>query len=347
MSKDIIELTELIDVATLQKIQDAFANATGMAALTVDLNGPVTELSNPTDFCMNLTRTSKIGAKRCNECDLKGGKEAGRTGRPAVYYCHGGLMDFAAPILVEGRQVGSLIGGQVLPVPYEEKKIRQIAKEIQVNETEYVKAISKIRVVPKKNIEAAAQLLYVMANTLSDMGYQKYKTIKLNQELTQVGNKIHNSISHIVQSMKEAKAQNDKLSKNFQLLSNTTEQTQKQIIKTNEIIKYINDISMRTRLLGFNASVEAARAGVAGKSFSIIAEEIRNLAESSSSQANDINKIINMVKESVSSVDDQLNITNEDIKYNMVRMNEVSEIAVEMDTIADSLIQLSKQIQKI
>jgi len=49
-----IKLTDIIDVKTLQKIQDSFAKATGMAALTVDLYGPITELSNGTDFCMKL-----------------------------------------------------------------------------------------------------------------------------------------------------------------------------------------------------------------------------------------------------------------------------------------------------
>ena len=49
-----IKLTDIIDVKTLQKIQGSFAKATGMAALTVDLDGPITELSNGTDFCMKL-----------------------------------------------------------------------------------------------------------------------------------------------------------------------------------------------------------------------------------------------------------------------------------------------------
>ena len=51
-----VKLLDLIDRETLQTIQDGFSNATGMAALTVDLDGPVTNLSNPTDFCMKLTR---------------------------------------------------------------------------------------------------------------------------------------------------------------------------------------------------------------------------------------------------------------------------------------------------
>ena len=114
MNLDNITLLDVIDRDTLQSLQDAFADATGMAALATDATGPVTRLSNPTDFCMNYTRKSPVGCERCNKCDLDGGAEANRTGRPSVYYCHAGLVDFAAPILVNGKHIGSLIGGQVL-----------------------------------------------------------------------------------------------------------------------------------------------------------------------------------------------------------------------------------------
>lgn len=53
-----ITLLDVIDRRTLQNLQDAFAAATGMAALATDENGPVTEGSNFTDFCMKLTRKS-------------------------------------------------------------------------------------------------------------------------------------------------------------------------------------------------------------------------------------------------------------------------------------------------
>lgn len=64
------ELSDVIDLETLQTIQDAFSSATGMAALAVDLKHDVTKLSNPTEFCVKLTRGSREGYRRCNNCDL-------------------------------------------------------------------------------------------------------------------------------------------------------------------------------------------------------------------------------------------------------------------------------------
>ncbi len=70
MNIDNITLLDVIDRQTLQSLQDAFAEATGMAALATDDTGSVTRLSNPTEFCMSLTRKSSIGCERCNKCDF-------------------------------------------------------------------------------------------------------------------------------------------------------------------------------------------------------------------------------------------------------------------------------------
>lgn len=67
-------LTDLIDIRTLQRIQDGFSAYTKMASITADANGiPITKESRFTDFCINLTRKSVLGCKRCNECDRAGG----------------------------------------------------------------------------------------------------------------------------------------------------------------------------------------------------------------------------------------------------------------------------------
>jgi methyl-accepting chemotaxis protein len=57
--------------------------------------------------------------------------------------------------------------------------------------------------------------------------------------------------------------------------------------------KIINDIVFQTKLLSFNASVEAAKAGEHGKGFAVVAEEIGNLAQMSGSASKEIAEMLN------------------------------------------------------
>lgn len=193
-----IKLTDIIDLKFLQRFQDDFAESVGLASVTVDVDGtPITSPSRYTRFCMDFTHSTKCGDKRCAESHRKGGEEAARTGKPVVYECHAGLIDFAAPILLEGRLLGTILGGQVLTKTPMEKKYRKIANEIGVNEDSYVAAVNEILILPRKRIEAAANVLYNVANSLSETAYQKRKLVKKTDVLNNNLNKISSTMERL------------------------------------------------------------------------------------------------------------------------------------------------------
>lgn len=182
-------LTDLIDVQVLQRIQDAFSELTDMASLTTDTQGvPVTEGSNFTDFCTCYTRKTSVGRMRCEQCDQFGAHDTWESGKPTTYFCHAGLIDYAAPIIADGKMVGCFIGGQVLTHSPDPEKIRKVAEEIGVDPDDLYAAAQKVHILDKKTIDHAAQFLYTIANILSDMAYGKYLALQANKEIEKAAN---------------------------------------------------------------------------------------------------------------------------------------------------------------
>ena len=75
------------------------------------------------------------------------------------------------------------------------------------------------------------------------------------------------------------------------------EETNKAVSKIDQAVAMITSIANQTNLLSLNASIEAARAGEAGRGFAVVADEIRELADQSKNSAEEIQTIINHVKE--------------------------------------------------
>lgn len=88
--------------------------------------------------------------------------------------------------------------------------------------------------------------------------------------------------------MEEVNASNQKIGEVVDLINEIANKTQ-----------VINEIVFQTKLLSFNASVEAARAGDQGKGFAVVAEEVGNLATMSGGAAQEITKILNESREKV------------------------------------------------
>lgn len=165
-----MKISDFMDLNELQKIQDQFSDATGLAAIAVDAEGNyITEGSNFNDFCMKYTRNSPEGNRRCVKCDNE------CTG---TYYCHAGLMDFASDIVVNGEKVGAIIGGQVLPNEPDEDQFRKIAEELGINPDDYVEALRKVPIRTEKSIRAAAALLADVVNQVVNLEYMKQNSRK-------------------------------------------------------------------------------------------------------------------------------------------------------------------------
>ena len=159
-----------------EQIMKNWAVSTGLATVAVGEDGKyISDCYNFTEFCIDLTRGSAEGKKRCEKCDREG---------HGVYPCHAGLVDFGIPItLDDGTVLGSIIGGQVLPEHPDEERFRATARELGIDENRYIKALREVNVKTREQIDASANLLGDVINMFVRASYANRKNENLLGEL--------------------------------------------------------------------------------------------------------------------------------------------------------------------
>jgi len=142
---------------------------------------------------------------------------------------------------------------------------------------------------------------------------QMTATITQNSSNAESSNQMSNSslktvqfgkvvVNELNQAMKEISQSNSEL---LEQIDHSNTKISEIVSLINEIeakTKIINDIVFQTKLLSFNASVESARAGEHGKGFSVVAEEIGNLATVSGDSAKEISEMLSQSNEKVQKI---------------------------------------------
>jgi methyl-accepting chemotaxis protein len=140
-------------------------------------------------------------------------------------------------------------------------------------------------------IEETAASMEEMASMLSQTNQNASKCMTVAEEGRSEADKGKQVISKMSSAMEEIQAANAKLDRLVGLIDAIENKT-----------KIINDIVFETRLLSFNASIEAARAGAHGKGFAVVAEEVGKLAAMSGKAADEIRNLLASSTEEVTQV---------------------------------------------
>ncbi|PCK07097.1 MAG: hypothetical protein COA42_15980 [Alteromonadaceae bacterium] len=125
--------------------------------------------------------------------------------------------------------------------------------------------------------------------------------------------------------------------------SNTSQELGESSTSIGKIINVINGIAAQTNLLALNAAIEAARAGESGRGFSVVADEVRALADKTAVATNEIKVMIDKIQSDVQKCVDSMDKGSEAVNESM---DLVLSASSEMENIVNSSHSLTAQIGK-
>lgn len=206
-----ISFSELFNLDEIQRLQDEFAQATGVASIITHPDGtPITAPSNFCRLCSTIIRATEKGLANCYRSDAILGRLS--TSGPVIQPCmSGGLWDAGAGISVGGKHVANWLIGQVRDETQTEEKMRDYAREIGADEETFVEAFREVPAMSRQQFERIAQALYTLANQLSNTAYQNVQQARfiterkrLETELQQLNSNLENRVCQRTAELEQA-----------------------------------------------------------------------------------------------------------------------------------------------
>jgi methyl-accepting chemotaxis protein len=186
-------------------------------------------------------------------------------------------------------------------------------------------------------VEETSATITEMIHSIESVAQHVVKQADLVTSSVTAIEEIGASISHITTTAKKANSLASSLLTNaengehiMEEVSAAMQETERASKNIEEIVEIISSIASETDLLAMNAAIEAAHAGEIGKGFAIVADEIRNLAETSGSNAKMINEILKDLSSRIVKIVDLVNRSAQALVNILKDARETSGISYEV-----------------
>lgn len=131
-------------------------------------------------------------------------------------------------------------------------------------------------------------------------------SMEMERKIEDISSILYNSIEQLSSGIEGIASNSQQLAIFIKEIANFSIQTQSKITTINSTTNDIKNISTHSNLLALNASIESARAGDAGRGFSVVAEEMSKLSNSSKISADKITKSLLEIKDAIETINQQI-----------------------------------------
>jgi ligand-binding sensor domain-containing protein len=258
--------------------------------------------------------------------------------------------------------VAVIIGLVFWFISYKTKRLKENQRTLELKVKE---ATDKVSAQNSKLTEAQTKLTSIMDDVKNQLGKASEELLDASNRQASTSEEISASMEEITSEMNENASNMHRMLETAQQVEGETEESVKIVSNTlnsinniSESIGFVSEFARMTNLLSLNAAIEAARAGVHGKSFAVVAAQVKKLSDQSSEvamniqkqsghgqkqsqEANDkiiqLNKIMNEMVSTISEV-------NQSIQVQSVEANNVNSAILQMSSYISDTSELAEKL---
>lgn len=182
---------------------------------------------------------------------------------------------------------------------------------------------------------------------LQDFG-QNFTSIEMvSGEFEEVKETISKSVSCAQNEVEELKTSSMQVETYFGEMESTFADLQEAVVKIKQCTNKIVSIAEQTNLLAINASIEAARAGQLGKGFSVVAVEVKKLADEIKDLTGEVDMGIHDVEKGTEQLSNSIATSQQALGASILKVNETYEMFDEITRSADSATTVHTEISGV
>lgn len=184
----------------------------------------------------------------------------------------------------------------------------------------------------------------LVAGAIEDITLRKTGKEQFYKEFGSRMNGLYSSIETITTRVGETAERTGEITGVQAEITRAAENTREQTENTLKMTELIMNISKQTNLLALNASIEAARAGDAGRGFSVVAEEVRKLADSSQEAVGKIVEALGSMEKAAANIEERIKAINLLLERQAADMKEIDTSVKQAKDISGDIEKLSKSM---
>ena len=166
------------------------------------------------------------------------------------------------------------------------------------------------------------------------------KSIEKEAKIEEMTSKLFSAMEQLNVGIEEVASSSQQLSTFIKEIDEFSSQTEEKIKNIDSLIEDIKSISNHSNLLALNASIEAARAGDAGRGFSVVAKEMGKLSSLSKDSAEKVSRSLLDIKKAIEFI-------SEKIRGTSLSSENQAAATEEMDATSDVIVSIAKQLSDL